>query len=212
MQNNSPILTELVGEKRPLSDVMRRHFYPNTSLMRFIAREMIAGFKGGPSVNVASLSFGPRGGVRQGARAGRYPNGIWQQRSPDGQHYVELADSTKKLKGRDNRPDGKPASATPNTALVDQREMVDGLTFSVTESTCKVFYSNPEDNKKSLRQETGGSFDTGLTKSDGKYKNNKPKRTTIHVKIPARPHRGIQPLVAEKIRAIMVKWFNKAKE
>jgi hypothetical protein len=211
--HNAPILEEVVGKKRPLSDVMRKFFRPSASVMNLIGQEMIAGYKGGPSINVASLSFGPKGGIRNRSSAGRYSNGIWQQRSPDGTNYLPLKASTVKLKKRSNRPDGKEASRTPNMALLDQHILVNDLLTLRTSNSVSVIYANPETDRISKFHEKGGTAFTGLTKFSGKTKKGKEKkRPPIPVTVLPRRHRGIQQEVAEKIRGILTKWFNRKLE
>lgn len=171
--------------------------------MSIIADEMIAGFKGGPSIDAASIRIGKKGGIYF-SKAGRYPFGIWQQRSPDGKPYERL----KKVTIRVKRELQYPTSPTPNLALLNQHELVHGLVpyINVGGNGLNVHFRSDALAKKSRKMEEGGSFRSRYPTAGGE---DGLKGLGGIRQVVARRHRGIQPEVARKIRILLRKWLGR---
>ena len=194
-----------VREGKGLTAAVREEFRPNHTLLARIGEEIIAGFKG--IAAMSSIKFGPRGGVTL-TKGAPYPNGIKQQRSPNGAPYIPLKDSTIKMKKRSDRPSGLPPSPTPNMALMDMGVLVDGLDYRVYSNNdgVEVFFKNSDLTALSLRHERGGNF-----QSSDFTRNHDGSNTPLTVTIPARPHREVQAKVKTNITKMLKAWVRKNK-
>lgn len=171
--------------------------------MSIIADEMIAGFKGGPSIDAHSVRIGKNGGIYF-SKAGRYPYGIWQQKQPDGKAYEPL----KKVTIRVKRELQSPTSPTPNLALLNQHDLVNGLTahINVGGDGLNVHFRSDKLAEKSLKMERGGSFRSRYPTKGGE---DGLKGLGGIREVAARKHRGIQPEVRRKIRILLQKWLRR---
>lgn len=179
---------------------MSKELRPGRGVMSLIGQEIIAGFKGGQSINLGSLRFGPKGGVAVRTKGEYYPRGIYAQRQPDGENYKDLSKATVRFKKEDNM-------IRPNTALYGLGKLVNGLMFTVNNdnSGVRVHFATSELNTKSLKMEKGTWFmSKKMTHGNrpGEYKK---------VYTPPRKHRDVQPMVVEKIHGIMNAWAKRFK-
>lgn len=172
---------------------------PTPRLLQLIGSELIHGFKGGTRLVTTGLKFGPKGGIIAQPRGTPYPSGIWRQRQPNGLAYKPLSKVTIKQKRDDESP-------TPNMALMNTHELVNGLVpITHGNKSVDIRFRSPELNRKSRKMEKGGWWISTVLASNPKD----PDTSMRRVYTPPREHRDIQPAVKATIQRILKKWMRR---
>lgn len=203
-----PILEQVIARGRSLRSVVEKDLKPNKYVFELIGEELVRGFRG--DNRASNIKFPPNGMKPTVTYASRYPYGIKQQKSPNGAPYRDLKKSTIALKKRDDRPDGLARSTTPEKALLDQHELVNGLTYRVYAHNdgVEAHFISAELADKSLRQERGGNFVSRAFSQNNKGGGESVEKRRIPYSAPI-PHRGIQNQVRDTITRILKAWANK---
>lgn len=195
----TPLLEEVFTKKRPLRDVVKAKMEPRPTLLRLIGSELIHGFKGGARLLTTGLKFGPNGRIVSQPRGSVYPAGIWRQTEPSGKGYKALS----KITIREKR---KAESPTPNMALMNTHELVNGLIMKTHQTgSVDIRFRTPELNRRSHKMEKGGFWVSPVLSTNPRD----PDASMRRVFTPPRKHRAIQPAVKATIQRILLKWMRR---
>ena len=179
-----------------LKKLLAKEIKPNRAIMNLIGEEVIRGFQGGSQVLLDTLRANKQGSISY-SRGSSYPYGIKREKSPDGAKYADLSPVTIELKKRKG-------ATYINAILREMGHLVNGLAIRVYAKNdgVQIYFKDQKLNDKSWFHEEGRERHISeLTKG----------RSEVHqlVKIPARPHREIQPAVIQKIGGILRFWIQR---
>lgn len=206
----NPLLAQMARGRRTLKSVVEDRYKPNRFLMETIGKEIIAGFQGGRGLHMDGLHF-TKDGRPVGQPGKPYPYGIRREKDPSGRPYAELSEVTIKVKRANDSH--YTTSILQDRGGSDPESLINSLEYTVTYSPSKtagvsggvrVFMAR--NNERSWKMERG-SGDGFFWIPSGNFKKGETKLRKV--KVPARPHRGVQPAVGIKIRSMLTKWVRR---
>jgi hypothetical protein len=197
---NKPILDEVTwGKRGDLRQALAKKLRPNINVMRFIGSQMVEGFKGGE--RATAMRVNPNGTFTHSTA--RYVFGILRGISPNGAPYKDLSKHTVAVKKRQGSLYADQPLRFRNYG--NPMALVNSLTYRIyaNKNGVELVFKDQEMNERSMFHEEGRKS----TPSPLFTKGNSEK--PVMVKVPARPHRDIQPQVADVVRRILLAWADK---